>query len=70
MGLDQITSIQQTRRPTASGGFEDVLVVRFTTEETTGFHEIEIPADEFDRSEAERRAEDRSAEIDAAVTGG
>jgi len=69
MALAEILDIATRTVPTPTGDIETVLVVSFLTEATSGTHTIQIPEADFSPQVARQRAEDRAAEIDAAITG-
>jgi hypothetical protein len=69
MGLSEITDIGQSVAIDDQGALQDVFVIRFQTEATSGRKSIEIPASEFTPDVASARAEARAEEIDRAVTG-
>jgi len=69
MGLSEIIDIRSTQQTDNTGQLVEVFEVVFQTEETSGTHSIEVPAEDFQPDTARARAEEQAETIDQAITG-
>lgn len=69
MALEEIVDIISRTEIQDDGTAVQGKEVSFTTEETSGTHDIFIPDTAFTRQEARTQAEDAAEEIDATIAG-
>lgn len=68
MALSEILGVRETVKPNQQGGLDDVFVITFSTEATSGTHTIRVPVDDYSPELARERAEERARDIDAAFS--